>query len=205
MGYYVYLEGELRIYPPLDLVAVKTINDMEGGEIDATLFSGIPNEHYGVFRVNDEGTILYAPDESGKYNVWVEWVEFLLRTFIVADGRTVEGEFHWDGDESDDQGVLKVVTMPGGRVTIQSLTPPTDTRRWDASDIKEMVASTGQAATFPIPFAGNDMQRGENLRSHKWGTVDDEGRECSTCTARDWHQAAYYPCLAEVPTRTVLL
>jgi hypothetical protein len=57
--------------------------------------------------VNEEGTELKW-DEGEKFYYYVEWLEYLIKHFFGPWGRTLEGQIHWEGEDSNDKGVIWV-------------------------------------------------------------------------------------------------
>lgn len=52
----------------------------------------------------------------------------------------------------------------------------------------------------PVPFAGDEIQRGINYNSHNFVSWDPEDcPRCMNCDSKPWHKAAYYPCGVSVP------
>lgn len=56
---------------------------------------------------NEDGTAIKW-DEGEKFYYYVEWLEYLIRHFLAPWGYTLNGEVSWQGEESEDRGVIYV-------------------------------------------------------------------------------------------------
>lgn len=103
MGYSTYFSGEVTIDPPLsdeEIAAVRSkVND-----------SQVPDDYpdsYSTWTLSDDGSTIDPPWDSVKaYRAGEElayWVQH-----VIPAGHELEGYFHWEGEESDDQGRLDV-------------------------------------------------------------------------------------------------
>ena len=59
-------------------------------------------------------------DGGEKFYDYVPWLKYLLDNFLIPWGYTLNGEVNWEGEESDDLGLINVtanvVTIKRGRV-----------------------------------------------------------------------------------------
>jgi len=104
MGYYTDFSGELTITPglsPEQTAEVKAFCEKDHrDEIDET---GVP----GIWCDFDtDGTTLWA--KEGKNYDYAEWLTHLVDTFFVPWHQTLNGEIYWDGEETDDRGIMVV-------------------------------------------------------------------------------------------------
>jgi hypothetical protein len=51
-------------------------------------------------------------------------------------------------------------------------------------------------ANYPVPFQGTREEAKANYLTHRWRAFDD-CPVCIDCDAKEWHQAATYPCGTE--------
>lgn len=56
---------------------------------------------------NNEGDEI-SWDGGGKFYEYVEWIEYLLTHFLIPWGYVLNGEVYWDGEGSDDRGVIAI-------------------------------------------------------------------------------------------------
>lgn len=204
MGYNTYFAGEFDISKPLGLQTIKRIAELDDNPAMAFMYSGLP-ERYNPWTISDDGKHILSPEESGKYYGFDLWLEFIVRTFIVATGRTATGAVEWDGEDTFDIGVIILEVNDDGEQLVSTAEPVQTWQTWPRSPVKILLSSGGQSVKFPIPFEGSAKQKGENLRSHDWrATTDDEGQECFACASRDYHVAATYMC-GTVPARKEVL
>jgi hypothetical protein len=55
---------------------------------------------------DDGGSIAW--DDGEKFYNYIEWIEYLLAHFLVPWGYSLTGEVHWEGEDSDDRGVIRI-------------------------------------------------------------------------------------------------
>lgn len=73
---------------------------------------------------NEDGTAL-TWNGGEKFYEYVPWLEFLLKHFLVPWGYTLNGRVTWQGDDSDDRGVItveqnKVIVQPAAQAGEES-------------------------------------------------------------------------------------
>ncbi len=56
---------------------------------------------------NDDGTAIVW-DEGEKFYMYVDWLHYIVTHFLMPWGYTLNGECSWQGDESNDRGVIYV-------------------------------------------------------------------------------------------------
>lgn len=59
------------------------------------------------WRPNDTGTAIEW-DEGEKFYDYIEWIEYLVAHFLAPWGYRLEGEVYWDGEETDDRGIIRI-------------------------------------------------------------------------------------------------
>ena len=57
---------------------------------------------------SEDGTKI-VHDEGEKFYDYVEWLEYIVAHFLMPWGLTLNGEVKWDGEESSDVGIIRVV------------------------------------------------------------------------------------------------
>jgi hypothetical protein len=60
------------------------------------------------WELSQDGTILEW-DEGEKFYEYIEWLEYMIDKFFEPSGIKLNGEIHWNGQESDDRGIIKVI------------------------------------------------------------------------------------------------
>lgn len=53
-----------------------------------------------------EGGAALEWDGAEKFHEYVEWLAYLVDNFLTPWGRTISGRVSWQGEESDDRGVI---------------------------------------------------------------------------------------------------
>lgn len=56
---------------------------------------------------NDDGTCLYVPD-GGRYCGYVQWLDYLITSFVKPWDYKLDGEVFWRGEDSEDIGKIVV-------------------------------------------------------------------------------------------------
>lgn len=56
---------------------------------------------------NGEGTAIVW-DEGEKFYYYIEWIEYLIEHFLAPWGYKLNGEVSWDGESSDDRGIIRI-------------------------------------------------------------------------------------------------
>ena len=47
-------------------------------------------------------------DEGEKFYYYVEWLEYLVENYLKPRGYTISGEVEWQGEDSNDRGLIRV-------------------------------------------------------------------------------------------------
>jgi hypothetical protein len=47
-------------------------------------------------------------DGGEKFYEYVNWIKYIIKNFLAPKGYTLNGEVHWEGEDSDDFGVIKI-------------------------------------------------------------------------------------------------
>jgi hypothetical protein len=55
---------------------------------------------------DDGGSIVW--DDGEKFYEYIEWIQYLLAHFLIPWGYSLTGEVHWEGEDSDDRGVIRI-------------------------------------------------------------------------------------------------
>lgn len=78
------------------------------------------------WRPNDEGTAIVW-DGGEKFYHYVEWIQYIITNFLAPKGYILTGDVRWEGEDSDDVGIIRivnnVVTAHSGQMTFPSLEP----------------------------------------------------------------------------------
>lgn len=57
--------------------------------------------------INDDGELEW--DGAEKFYNYVEWLEYLIDNFFIPDNYVLNGDIEWQGESSDDFGIIHVV------------------------------------------------------------------------------------------------
>lgn len=62
-------------------------------------------------------------DENEKFYNYIEWIEYIVKNFIIPWGYVLDGEVEWKGEDSDDLGIIEisdnVVSVKYGKVVYE--------------------------------------------------------------------------------------
>lgn len=101
MGYTTDFVGRFKIRPALDAAQVAHLGEFsdtrqEGDEKPGLWCQWVPT---------DDGAALEW-DGNERFYEYTPWLRRLLDDFLVPWGRTLHGAVEWQGEESDDRGVI---------------------------------------------------------------------------------------------------
>lgn len=105
MGYSTDFHGAFDINKEVDnrtrdvFVALR---EMRGAEK-----YGMPNS-YCQWKLLDDGHSL-GWDGGEKFYLYIDWLKFLINRVFAPQGYILNGEVSWQGEESTDMGVLRIV------------------------------------------------------------------------------------------------
>jgi hypothetical protein len=105
MGYSTYFDGEITLDKPLTeehkavLVALR--------DDDQRTVPGTPGA-WCQWEPNEEGTAILH-DQGEKFYEYVAWMEYIVDKFLIPWGYIANGCISWDGEESDDDGIIDVI------------------------------------------------------------------------------------------------
>ena len=105
MGYHTDLFGEIAVEPPMPagLVArMKQYHDTEHVEYPVG-----DHSQYCPWAPKEDGSALVW-DEADKPYQYVQWLEHLIKMFLVPDAYKASGEVDWQGQDRDDRGRIYV-------------------------------------------------------------------------------------------------
>ena len=60
------------------------------------------------WELSEDGTTLEW-DGGEKFYAYEEWLEYMITNFFEPNGIKLNGEIEWQGDDSSDMGIIKVV------------------------------------------------------------------------------------------------
>jgi hypothetical protein len=82
-----------------------------GQDRDAVIeFNSPPSGQPGLWCqwvVSNDGSVLEW-DGGEKFYEYGDWLRYLIEHFLSKWGRTLEGKIYWQGEESDDRGIIYV-------------------------------------------------------------------------------------------------
>lgn len=117
MGYNTDFVGSFELDAPLTKEQVAAIND-----INEEVPTGLPEppDSWCDWVVYDNQIEWNGSEKSYQY---VEWIQYLVKHFVIPWGRTLNGEVEWFGEEPKDLGkiVIKdnIVQVKTGRVVYE--------------------------------------------------------------------------------------
>lgn len=59
------------------------------------------------WAINDDGELEW--DGAEKFYNYVEWLEYLIDNFFIPDNYVLNGDIEWQGEDSEDFGIIHVV------------------------------------------------------------------------------------------------
>ena len=105
MGYETSFGGELQISPPLSDEHLAFLTEFKDTRHEpGSKFPDGPDIWCGWDAIYP--TTLAA--EDGKNYSYVEWLIYLIDHYFVPWGYALDGTVYWDGEESDDRGLIDV-------------------------------------------------------------------------------------------------
>jgi len=146
MGYTTYFDGHFTIDKPVDFETAillrglantrRVARDIEGYGVEGEFYVG--GDWVGVINSNtppksqpglycqwillaDNQTIEW--DENEKFYDYVEWITYIIEKILKPRGYVVYGEVYWDGEFSDDKGVIiiqdNIITIKHGTIVYE--------------------------------------------------------------------------------------
>ena len=109
IGYTTYFNGDFVLDKPLTVAHKKFLEDFaeerhEGKDAKGNNFPGI----WCQWVPNEEGTSI-VHDEGEKFYAYDAWIEYLIDEYLAPWGYIANGCISWDGEESDDDGIIDVI------------------------------------------------------------------------------------------------
>ena len=114
MGYDTYFSGEFEIGPkslkPEHIAELKAFNETRHDDHPGTWCKWISS---------DDGTQLVW-DGREKFYDYAEWLTHLIDHYFKPWGYTLNGAVYWDGEDSDDHGIMRLEDneLSGGQASI---------------------------------------------------------------------------------------
>jgi hypothetical protein len=106
MGYQLDVYGTLSLDKDLTPAQVGELQDFtDNDQQDPSLPGG---GGYCTWRLEDGSGSTLEPNYEGYNRYSDSWIQVLIDKFFQPWGLKVNGEVTWQGDESDDRGILKV-------------------------------------------------------------------------------------------------
>lgn len=104
MGYTTDFHGSFTITPALTAAHLAELNNFTEERHEES--ENFPS-YYCQWRGSEDGTELEW-DQGEKFYSYVEWVSYLIDHFFKPNGYTLEGEVRWQGEDTDDSGMIIV-------------------------------------------------------------------------------------------------
>lgn len=145
MGYTTYFSGEFLLDRPLT-VDHKII--LEGFAAQQHDIESIEGTYCGWVPSHDGTEIVW--DEAEKFYGYVDWLGYLIDKFLRPWGYVLNGEVRWEGEESDDRGVIycKDNQVEEVQDTITNAGPSWDPRSAPAECYPDLLAACKKAAAW---------------------------------------------------------
>jgi hypothetical protein len=106
MGYTTDFYGSFKLDRPLDIETFNLINDLQ--EVRHEGPTKIPN--VGIWcdwAPNKDGTEIEWTGAEKFYD-YVEWLEYIVNTFLAPKGYILNGEVEYQGEDRSDMGMIVV-------------------------------------------------------------------------------------------------
>lgn len=109
MGYDTYFTGELEFDEPLTPEQAAPINALtDYTSVPETPPTGAPHGSLSWWEVTKDGKYLILPDSGVHAYDRIEWLQYIIDTYVKPIGRVLDGDIFWTGDETADTGTIKV-------------------------------------------------------------------------------------------------
>ena len=107
MGYTTYFDGEVALDKPLTEEHKQVLQEFRQADHRDEPWAKKLSLVWCQWEPNEEGTAI-VHDQGEKFYSYIEWMEVLMEKFITPWGYKANGCITWDGEASDDDGVLEV-------------------------------------------------------------------------------------------------
>lgn len=118
MGYDTRLTGSFSVSPDLTCKRIAELNRFASKRHEDPKMPG----YYCPWIPNEEGTCIEWDGNERPYD-YVEWIRYLLKTFLIPWGHTLNGKVRWDGEEQGDVGIISiennVVTVKKAKLVLE--------------------------------------------------------------------------------------
>lgn len=105
MGYSTDFNGQFKISPPVTGAHAAKLREISSGRHSKD--KGTPGA-FCQWELTPDGSALKWDGGENFYH-YTAWLKFLIDTYLVSWGHTVNGTVRWSGDDAADVGVLTVV------------------------------------------------------------------------------------------------
>jgi hypothetical protein len=102
IGYKTFFDGGFKIKPELDDETIALLGKLHDGDTDKN--DDTPKYWCGWY-IEDKD---YLTCEVGKNYNSEEWLFYIVNKVLKPKGYTLNGEIHWDGDDSEDKGRIDI-------------------------------------------------------------------------------------------------
>ncbi len=120
MGYTTYFNGEFKLDKPLfpahrEILESLSKDSPPSSSVQAHILSTpiLPNDpdrpdSWCDWIPSEDGTAIVW-DEGEKFYNYVEWLDYIIAKYLAPWEYVLNGEVSWEGEDSDDFGIIKVV------------------------------------------------------------------------------------------------
>jgi len=106
MGYDTSLTGTFDLDKPLTQEHYDFLMAFADDRHDDTATDKFPGIHCQWVPSGDLLSIEY--DGGEKFYNYTEWIEYLIKEFLIPWGYTLNGKVYWSGEDDDDTGFITV-------------------------------------------------------------------------------------------------
>ncbi len=105
MGYTTEFVGQFSFDKPLQAGQVEALTEFAEADHRKGV-NGEPGNYCQWIPTSDGSGLVW--DQNEKFYDYIEWLEFLIERFVKPWGYVLNGAVDWQGEVSEDQGVLHV-------------------------------------------------------------------------------------------------
>jgi hypothetical protein len=108
MGYTTYFDGEVALDKPLTEDHKEILQHLCEADHREEQAKGLTPGIWCQWEPNEDGTAIHH-DKGEKFYDYIEWMSHIMDKYLTPWGYKANGCISWDGEESDDDGVIDVI------------------------------------------------------------------------------------------------
>lgn len=170
MGYTTDFTGEWKVTPPLTKRRVEILTKFAGERHEGGTFP----DYWCQWVPTSNGEYINW-DGGEKFYEYGPWIEYLIKTYLTPWGCKLNGEVEWQGEDSDDRGMIRitdnVVEYGYAPPTTYQFPPTTPKENTMATKTPTVTANTQLPAAVPAavlarkPKAPTSTTPGKNVHN----------------------------------------